>query len=100
MSPKRSELTSANVHNALMDEDMSGAQNPSDFAIISNLQSEFALQTSTASSSSAGVQDTPIKRQLRNEIAEVVDVASRIQEEAERQAAEVKEDMRTQNCAL
>jgi hypothetical protein len=100
MSPKLLELTSANVDNALMNEDMSGAQNPSDLAIISNLQSEFALQTSTASSSSAGVQDTPIKRQLRNEIAEVVDVASRIQEEAERQAAEVKEDMRTQNCAL
>ena len=80
-----------NVANAIMDEDMIESPNPSDIAIITNLQSEIALQ-STAASSSAPVQDTPIKRQLRNELAEVVDVASRIQEDAERQTAEVEED--------
>ena len=92
MSPKRLELDSANVANAIMDEDMSETPNPSDLAIISNLQSEIALQSSTVASSSMGIQDTPIKRQLRNELAEVVDVASRIQENAERQTAEVKEN--------
>ena len=83
-----------NVANAIMDEDMVESPNPSDVAIITNLQSEIALQ-STAASSSAPVQDTPIKRQLRNELAEVVDVASRIQEDAEKQTAEVKENAST-----
>ena len=95
MSPKRLEHDSTNVANAIMDEDMVESPNPSDVAIITNLQSEIALQSSAASSS-ATIQDTPIKRQLRNELAEVVDVASRIQEDAERQTAEVKENA----CAM
>jgi len=91
MSPKRLELTSANEDSQLPDEDMSGTQSPSDLSLRSSLQSEFALQT-TASNSSNGDQETPIKRQLRYELAEVVDVASHMHSEAGRQTVEVKQD--------
>ena len=91
MSPKTLELNSANVDNQLPDEDMIGTTSTNDLAIISSLQSELALQAN-ASSSTSDIEETPVKRQLRYELAEVVDVASRIQYEAERQTAEVKQD--------
>ena len=51
MSPKSLEMDITNVANAIMDEDMIESPNPSDVAIITNLQSEIALQSSAASSS-------------------------------------------------
>jgi hypothetical protein len=48
-------MEATDVANAIMDEDMVESPNPSDIAIITNLQSEIALQSSSASSS-AGIE--------------------------------------------
>ena len=81
----------ANPEGNAIDIEMSGGDGSDlDLSIVSYLQNELAKQAS--SSSSSGPSETPVKRKLRYELAEVVDVASNLHTSAEKHEQQFQED--------